>query len=120
MPVKNGDTGKREGEKQKIDGDRDVESAEIGSEADDHVQGPTGFPDCSLCLSTQHNSVADEIVGLGEAVVEKPRRRVPLLRVPIKARPAAHVAKRDEVLDQRAADPTTAQLPFDEKILEIA
>src|SRR5262245_8968068 len=118
MPVKNGDTGKREGEKQKIDADRDVVSAEIGSEANSHVQGPTGFPD--FRLSTQHDSVADEIVGLGEAVVEKSRRRIPLLRVPIEARPATPTAKRNEVLDQSAPEATATQLRLDEQILEIA
>src|SRR5262245_55242290 len=109
MPVKNGDAGEREGEEQKIDADREVVSVEIGSEAGGHVQGPSGFPDFSLCLSTQHDSVADEIVGFGEAIVEKPGRRVPLLRVPIKARPAAFAAKRDQVLDQCAAEPAAAQ-----------
>ena len=120
MPVKNGHAGEREGEKQKIDADRDVVSAEIGSEADGHVQGPTDFPDFSLCLSTQQNPVVDEIVGLGEAVVEEPRRRVPLAGVPIEPRPAALAAKREEILDQSPPQSAASHRRIDEQILKVA
>src|SRR5262245_65302311 len=51
MPVKNGNAGEREGEKQKIDANREIVSAEIGSEAVGHVQGPSGFPDFSASQS---------------------------------------------------------------------
>src|SRR5262245_56672445 len=44
MPVKNGNARECEGEQQKIDADRDVVSAEIGSEAEGHVKGSHRLP----------------------------------------------------------------------------
>ena len=62
--------------------------------------------------------VADEVVGLGEFVIEL-ARRIAVAGVPIEPRPALYFGALHQIGDQQAAEPMAAEFRRNEQILEI-
>ena len=74
----------------------------------------------SVACSVEHHAVADEVVGSHKLVVDAPRYRVALLRMPIKPRPAAVAGARDKIFDQGLADAVASRFDVDEEVLQVA